>query len=66
MATPVRVALKRKWGQAIGNIETAQTYVTEIATYYKEHHPDYVTMTEVMFEMLEQARLFLIDCRSKT
>lgn len=66
MATPVRVKLKRQWGQAIGNISTAQTYLTDIAVYYKEHHPEYEKMVEACFDVLEQARLFLEDCRSKT
>jgi len=66
MATPVRVALKRKWQQAIGNVTTAQEYLTEISSYYKEHHPEYIAMIEAAFDVLEQARLFLEDCRSKT
>jgi len=66
MAVPIRRMLRRKWGQAAGNVETAQKYILEIRTYYKQHHPEYVRLCDAALMVAEQLHTFLKDCESKT
>lgn len=66
MAVPIRRMLRRKWLQAAGNVETAQKYLLEIQTYYKEHHPEHVEATEAGLMAADQLHTFLVDCSKFT
>jgi len=66
MAVPIRRMLRRKWLQAAGNIESAQKYLLEIQTYYKENHPENVEATDAGLLLAEELHTYLLDCSKFT
>lgn len=48
-----RWIVRRKFDQIINNIQTGQSYLTELGLLYKDQHPDIAKNIAITFEYLE-------------
>jgi len=65
MPNSVRWDMKRKIDQAVGNLETCERYILELAEIYNEYHPEYSVAFLAISEALTPLREMLREIREE-